>query len=165
MSAHVRLLICNTCGTIEELPDYKGPEDRDDVLNFLSSQHKFPDGNTHFGNLGRVETKHWESKDKREAIVSQIRDRAGHTGLDPTFYDAKNTLQEDAMTCWTRDHNRIPACSDYMSEAKRLSPGTTSARKEAGIKEPFRSTTFLCHFCPVHSLVTQAAHDKSGVRN
>lgn len=164
MSANVRLLVCNTCGTIEELPDYEGPEERDDVLNYLTSKHLFPDGNSHFGNLMKVETKHWEDKGKRDSIVAQIRDSANHTGFDQSFYDAKATLQDDAMTCWTRDHNRNPACPDYKSESKRLMPGTSAARREVGAPE-FRSTTFLCDFCPVKSMVQQAYFDKSGVRD
>lgn len=164
MSAHVRLLVCNTEGTIEELPDFEGPPEHDDVLNYMVSKHRFPSGDEHLGQLMKVETKHWESPDKRKAIVAQIRDSAGHTGLDQSFYDAKATLQEDAMTCWTRDHGRNPTCPDYKTDAKRLMPDTANERREVGAGK-FRSTTFLCDFCPVKSLVQTAYYDKSGARN
>jgi hypothetical protein len=164
VDTHVRLLVCNTEGTIEELPDYQGPPEHDDVLNFLSARHKFPSGEDHLGSVGRVETKHWENKQTRKAITTQILDKVGHTGLDPSFYDAKNTLREDAMTCWIRDHNRNPACSDYKTDAKRLTPGTAKDRKALGFA-PMRSDTFLCDFCPVKSMVQQAHYDKSGARD
>ena len=165
MTSHTRLLICNTCRTIEEMPDYEGPDDRDDVLIYLASKHRFPDGNEHFGRMGKVETKHWESESKRKQIIQQIRDSAGHTGLDQEFYDTKNNLQADAMTCWTRDHNRVKACPDYKSESKLLKPDTKDDRRRLGIKEEFRSTTYLCDFCPVKSMVQQAYFDKSGHRD
>lgn len=164
MSTHVRLLVCNTEKTIEELPDFDGPPERDDVLNYLVSRHRFESGDEHVGQLIRVETKHWESPGVRKQIVAQIKEGANHTGLDASFYDAKNTLQEDAMTCWTRDHNRVKACPDYKTDKKRLQPNTAADRKEIGAK-PFRSDTFLCDFCPVKSMVQQAYFDKSGDRN
>lgn len=163
MDTHVRLLICNTCKTTEELPDYQGPDEGDDVLNFLVTRHRYPDGTEHIGNLGRVEAKHWVDEGKRSSIINQVKNSANHTGLDQSFYDTKNTLQADAMTCWTRDHNRVKACPDYKTESKRLQPDTREERRQAGVK-PFRSTTFLCDFCPVKSMVQQAYFDKSGDR-
>lgn len=161
---HVRLLLCHTEKTIEEIPDYEGPSERDFTLQHVLQGHRFPSGEDHIGVMGRVEAKHWSNPTTRAAILAQIKESADYTGLDPSFYDVKNTLQEDAMTCWTRDHNRVKACPDYKTDAKRLMPDTSKERKEAGVGK-FRSTVFLCDYCPVHSLVQQAAFDRSGARN
>lgn len=166
MTAKVRLLVCLDEKTIEELPDYEGPAEKDDTLNWLISNRHTERGSglTHRGQLMDVEAKHWDNEKMRAQIIAQIREGAQFTGLDPSFYDAKNTLQEDAMTCWTRDHNRDPACSDYKSEKKLLKPDTKGDRADLGLSE-YRSTTYLCDFCPVKSLVQKAYYDKSGDRN
>jgi hypothetical protein len=38
----VRLLVCATCKTIEELPWYEGPQECDDTGNYRMSFHRFP---------------------------------------------------------------------------------------------------------------------------
>lgn len=155
----VRLLQCLTCKTLEEMPDYEGPSERDDILNFMVSRHKFPDGNEHFGHLHRVESKHWSNKSTRRAIENQIRESSGHTGFDTEFYATRNTLEEDALKCF-QEHNRNPGCGDYKSDRKRLQPETGTDRKNLGL-DKFQSNTFLCHFCPVHSLVMAAKQSKN----
>lgn len=164
MSTHVRLLVCNDEKTIEELPDFEGPPERDDVLNWAVSRHRTPAGTEHRGQMIRVEAKHWYDEKIKKQIIAQIREGANHTGLDQEFYDTKNTLQEDAMTCWTKKHNRIPVCPDYKTDKMRLQPDTKQLRKEIGVGE-FRSTTFLCDYCPVKSMVQKAYFDKSGARD
>lgn len=160
MDSHVRLLICNTCKTTEQLPDFVGPPEHDDTLTVLTSRHSFPDGTRHLGQLLRVESKHWESKSTRRAIENQIRESAGHTGFDTEYYATKNTFAEDAMACW-RQHNRTANCDDYRSHKKLLMPDTAADRKAEGVGK-YRSNTYLCNFCPVQSLVTTAARKKAG---
>jgi len=155
----VRLLLCNSCKTTEELPDYQGDPRQDDLLRILTDRHKYPDGNKHFGQLLRVDKKHWDNKSTRRAIENQIRESAGHTGLDTEFYDTKNTFQEDAMTCWKTKHNSNPACGDYKSEKMRLLPGTARERRDLGLA-PSTIKTYLCDFCPVKSMVQTAYFDK-----
>ena len=159
----VRLLICLTCKTTEELPDYEGPADHDDRLAYLTSQHRFPDGSEHFGQLMKVEKQHWDSPSTKRAIENRIREAAGHTGFDTEFYATKDTLAEDANKCWVA-HNRNPACSDYKSDKKRLSAGTDKERKKLGLPKA-RSTHFLCDHCPVKSVVQQAHFKKIGMYN
>jgi hypothetical protein len=161
MAERIRLLICNTCKTTEELPDYQGPPEHDVLLAALASRHVFPDGNKHLGHLADVEKQHWDSKATRRGIENQIRESAGHTGLDTEFYASKNTFQEDALKCW-QQHNRTPACGDYKSDKKKLVPDTAKDRKDLGLS-PSTVTNYLCQFCPVHSLVMQAKRDKAGL--
>lgn len=160
---HVRLLSCKTCGTAPELlPDFVGPAEYDDTLNYLVSKHRFPNGDPHIAHgLLRVERSAWDNPATQKEILRQIATSSGHTGLDVAFYAAKDTFLEDAMTCW-KQHNRNVFCPDYMSEGKRLVPDTTAERKEAGLGKA-KSTTSLCQFCPVHSMVMQAKRKKAGM--
>ena len=163
MAEMVRLLICLECKTTEQIPDYEGDHRHDYTLDYVIQPHTYPSGEKHRGQLMRVEKKHWDSPSTRTAIENQIRESAGHTGLDKEFYATKDTLHEDAMKCWAA-HNRNPGCSDYKSPKKRLSAGTDRERKKLGIA-PLRSTTFLCDFCPVKSMVQQRVFEKRGLYN
>lgn len=158
-----RLLICNVDKTVEVLPDYVGPPENDDTLNYALAGHKFPSGEPHRGQLADVEAKHWDSPSTQQHIRAQIAESAGHTGLNEEFYAVKATFGEDAMTCW-KQHNRNPVCPDYKSEKKLLQPPTVRDRKSEGLGK-FKSTTYLCDFCPVKSIVQQAHFAKTGQYN
>jgi hypothetical protein len=151
MSDHIRLLLCFEDKTLEQIEDYEGDPHNDWALRYVTDKHVYPSGEKHKGQLLRVEKKHWDSPSTREAIERQIRDSAGHTGLNQEFYDTKDTLGEDALACYTK-HLRNPACSDYRDESKRLSAGTDKERRSLGLA-PLRSNHFLCDHCPVHSMV------------
>ena len=164
MADKTRLLRCNQCRTIDALPWYEGPPDGDHLLAALiREKHTDPGGEPHIGVLMNVETQHWNSPSTREAILARIREVSGHTGLDPDFYEARDTFSEDALKCW-RSHHNNPACNEYKSDRKRLTPGTAQERREAGLPE-YRSPhdRYLCEFCPVHSLVLQAARHEAGL--
>jgi len=151
MSDHVRLLLCHEDKTLEQVDDYEGDPHNDWALKYVLEKHRYPSGDPHLGQMLRVEKKHWELESTRKAIEQQIRDSAGHTGLDQSFYDTKDTLGEDALKCFER-HSRNPGCNDYRNEDKRLSAGTDRERKSLGLA-PLRSNHFLCDHCPVHSMV------------
>lgn len=155
---YVRLLQCLTCRSLEQIPDYEGDPQRDDTLNYVVSRHRFPDGNEHRGHLHKVEAKHWLNKSTRRAIENQIRESSGHTGFETEFYSTRSTLEEDALSCFQK-HLRNPACPDYRSDQKRLQPDTKAERRDLGL-ENYRSNTFLCNYCPVHSLVMSRKYDK-----
>lgn len=170
--AKIRLLACQQCKTIEELPDFDGPPEYDVLLSHLLEKHKTPGGTPHIGQLFDVDKDKWENGDKntpaskvREDVARQISVRlsGGETGLGSPFYALHDTYKEDAMTCWKR-HQRIPGCNDYKSEKMRLTPGTNAERKELGL-DKYRSDrdVYLCQFCPVHSLVEQAQRAKAGL--
>jgi hypothetical protein len=167
----IRLLVCGFCKTIQELPDYNGPADRDEVLAYALHKHQAP-GHGNSGALMKVDKDKWEQDQIRDMIVKQIRDgmEKGNTGFSPETYNVMNTFRDDAMTCWVRDHNRNPACGDYKSDSKRLSLGPEHAaeRKAAGLDPRYdadnpNKTRYLCEWCPVHSLVQQAARTKMGL--
>ena len=165
MAEQVRLLQCNTCKSVEMLPDYEGDTRGDLLLETLTSRHVFPDGSRHFGNLFKLDKRFWDSESNRKEISAKIREESGHTGFDLSFYEAKATFQEDALTCWAQ-HNRNPYCNDYKSDKMEIKPDTKTDRKAAGIDKYHAGGTakrYLCEFCPVHSLVQQAARKKAGL--
>lgn len=156
MSDQIRLLLCLECKSLQPLPDYEGDPHNDWDLKYLIEKHEYASGDRHKGNLIRLPKNLWDDPKGREEITKQIKDGLIGGGLPDAFYDVKDTLNEDAMTCFSR-HGRNPACSDYRSDSKRLSAGTDKARKDLGLA-PLRSNRFLCDHCPVHSLVLSAAN-------
>ncbi len=160
--ASIRLLLCHACHSLEELPDYEGNPDHDDVLSTLVSRHiKKHKTQEYSGQLMKVASKDWDSPTIRAGIEKAIKESTGYTGLSPEYYVARNTLKDDAMTCWKK-HARTKDCGDYRSRKMLLQPGTKAERKAEGLPE-YRSTTYVCDACPVHTIVTTAARKKAGL--
>lgn len=159
--------MCHIDGAVHELPWYEGDPERDDTLNYRISQHKFPDGSAHFGNLFVYNAKDWSKSTVRQAILEEIAKqvRPGEgTGLGQTFYDVKSNFQQDAIECWKGfGRTTDPGHCDYRKDNKRLWPDTKQDRKELGLDPKDRPNTFLCDFCPVHSLVMQKQRAKAGL--
>lgn len=151
--AKIRLLRCDTCKTIEELPDFDGPPDYDVHLNYLLSQHRTPEGHPHVGRLIDVEKRAWDMPNLRQALTEQIMEGMS-SGLDvfgTNHYAVKDTFKEDAMLCF-RQHNRPKeGCPDFNSASKRLMPDTRAERKEAGLPVEGMPVIHLCSFCPVRT--------------
>jgi hypothetical protein len=153
----VRVLICHTDGAVMELPWYEGPTEHDDTLKYRIAEHRFPDGSAHIGNLFVYNKKDWAKSTYRDAILNEIAKqvRPGEgTGFGQNYYDVKDNFMADAIKCW-KGFNRTtdPSHCDYRKDNKRLYPDTKGLRKEAGMDPGDRPNTFLCDFCPVHSLV------------
>lgn len=165
MSDKIRLLICKTCPSVQELPFYEGPPQYDEWLNRYVADHP-----QHIGQLAVVKQSDWQQLEVREAILSEIRDKfklpGQGEGLGNTFYDLKSTFTDDAFQCW-RGFNRTtdPAHCDYRKDSKRLLSPTRLDRKEAGLDPSARPNTYLCDFCPVHSLVLEKQRKKQGLYN
>lgn len=170
----VRLLLCSVCKTIEVLDDYTGPPEQaerfDTVLNLVLEKHK--DGVEripHVGQMFRVKKASWDNPDAQDQIrrqmVAQL-DPNAETGLGAEAYAIRDNFKEDAMECWGR-HLRVPACPDYKSDDKLLTPNTQAERKEAGLakfdKHDPATQRYLCEYCPVHSLVMQIQKKKAGL--
>ena len=170
----IRLLACKNCKSIEPLDDYTGPPEMaerwDVILNVALERHK--DGverRPHIGQLFKVPKRAWESPEVQEQILKEMTARFDPnytTGLGDAAYAMRDNFREDAMKCWEQ-HMRTPNCSDYKSESKQLVPDTQAERKEAGVarfdKSNPNTQRFLCEYCPVHSLVQQAARKRAGL--
>jgi len=163
----VRILICHTDGAVMELPDYAGPPEHDDTLNYRISQHRFGDGTAHVGNLAKVKKSDWEKKTYRDAILDEVakatRPPGEGAGFGQTFYDVKANFQQDALDCWKKFNRPTdPSYCDYRKDNKRLYPDTKGDRKELGLDPKDRPNTFLCDFCPVQSIVMQKQRKAAG---
>lgn len=167
MAEKIRLLRCFTCKTLEEIPYYEGDPKRDFLLQAALRPHQPEHGPNHFGQLYDVEKEQWA----REEVKKQVLDRlkidvappGQGKGLGDEYYNLKNTFMDDAMSCW-QAHQRNPACSDYKSDAKKLTPSTVKERVEAGLpKYKSPQDRYLCEFCPVHQLVITAHRSRKGM--
>lgn len=166
MAEHVRLLVCHdervhtTARTIEEVPPFEGdPRDDVDLEYILATRHTYPSGTRHVGQLLIVDKQDWDNTEVRKQIIERIHEARGHTGFDKSFYDVKDNLNADAMTCWQR-HGRVRICGDYRDSSKKLDAGTEKARRDLGIA-PARLNRFLCDHCPVDSIVKSLANKEN----
>lgn len=168
MPGKIRLLICKTCGSVDELPVFEGPLEHDEWLNVKVQDHRTPSGEPHIGSLATVSTDEWSKPDVRDQIMKKIATEFAlpgqAAGLGQSFYDLKSTFLEDAMTCWKGfGRTTDPSHCAYRSDSKRLLPDTKADRKDAGLSVKDRPNTFLCDFCPVHSLVLQKRRADAGL--
>jgi hypothetical protein len=165
----LRLLLCKTCQSIDELPWFDGPPEYDDTLNSRLLEHRYPDGNPHFmpsmGGIATVNQNSWEDPSRRREIIAQLSKAQNSTelGLGDQLYHARDNFKEDALKCW-REHNRTTNCQDYRSPRKKLVPDSIDVRKELGLttRHSARPGTSLCAFCPYHSIVMQRANKERG---
>jgi hypothetical protein len=169
--ARIRLLVCNTCKSVEPLPFYEGPVEYDDTLNHRVSAHRFPDGSEHFGSLMKVSETSWENPTKQAEILKQLalqsKKPGQGEGLGDDMYECRSTYSEDAMSCWRFEHGRTSNCADYKSDKKRLVYQQTLAeRKAAGLEHRSKhvpTNTYLCDFCPYKSVVQQRVMKDKGI--
>jgi hypothetical protein len=163
---HVRILICHVCQSVEELPDFDGPVEHDQILEFKVAPHKLPSGTPHKGLLVRVPTKKWESQEFKDVFIDEIENMVAPgygDGIPGLQYDLKSNFKQDAMQCW-KEHRRPDkdhSCGDYQSKNKALYADTRAERKEAGLDLSLsaRPKHFLCDYCPYQSAVDQKKRD------
>ena len=158
----IRLLVCRTCKTAEEIPDFEGRPEDDVLLQISVERHQKP--TPHVGLLFKFPVKYWMRKDVKESIMKQIND--GSSGLDvfgTNFYETKSTFMEDAMKCYDIHLQPKGQCSDYKSERKVLKPGTEIDRKKEGLGESKAAKVYLCDFCPVKSYNMKRHNESKGL--
>jgi hypothetical protein len=165
----LRIFYCWNCKTFDELPDFQGRPEEDDLLAILVERHQsagVPHGCTPF----RIGVRLWSHPKMREQIIAKIRSgtNGGLDDIDPGYYATRSMFYDDAMTCYAA-HNRPQAgCDEYCSEKKRLLPQTAQLRKDVGLEDPGRSSAtkvYLCNFCPVQTHVTTHKNLKKGLYN
>jgi len=160
----IRLLVCRTCKTIEELPDYDGHPSNDLLLNLSVEKHQKPEA--HIGLLFKFPMKYWAVPKIKEEIVKQI--HGGSEGLDvfgTKFYETKMTFHDDAMSCWAVHLRPKDQCPDYKSDRKQLKPDTAKERRDAHMDAPGVTgpKVYLCDFCPVKMYNQKKAFSEKGL--
>ena len=163
----IRLLFCNNCKTIDELPDYEGRPEDDYLLQIMVEKHQSNDV-PHAGRLMKVPLALWVVPDIKDAIVKQIYEKLapGFNALMPGFYETKSQFAQDAMTCYNQHLRPKGGCPDYGSDKKLLLPDTAKDRKELGLaplKDSGAPKTYLCQFCPVHTFMVTQQRKKAGL--
>lgn len=164
MSDKIRILICKTCPSVQELPWYEGAPQHDEWLNRYVQEH----GSEHIGQLATVQISDWNNPQRKQGILQEVYTKFGMPGtgegMGSSYYDLKSTFLDDAYKCW-KGFNRTtdPGHCDYRKDSKRLLPDTRGDRKELGLDPKMRPNTYLCDFCPVHSLVMQKKRKKAGL--
>lgn len=159
MPDKIRLLICDTCNSIQEVPAYTGPSDNDYLLQYRVAEHQFDSGRFHKLEVGRVDKADWDKPEVKKQISKELAYAAnpgqGH-GLGESFYDVKSTYEEDAMSCFRSFHRPTdPSYCDFHKENKRLYPDTKYERKEEGLDPKMRPNIWLCDLCPLQSVIDQ----------
>jgi len=158
MKDPIRLLICSTCHSVEELPAYSGDPRGDTWLRMKEAEHLTLSGEKLHGDVrvGRIEQQDWiaHKQDILSKLASEMVKPGEGAGFGQQFYDTKDNFSVDAMKCWRVDHGRRLNCEDYMSSKKEIFPDTKADRRAEGITTR-RPSIFLCQFCPVHQYVQQ----------
>jgi hypothetical protein len=160
--AKIRLLRCDVCKTLEEIPDFDGPPEYDVILEVTLARHKTPEGHPHIGRLIDVPQRAWEIPGLRKTLLEQIQagGSKGAAEFDAEFYNVQNTFRDDAMACYSLHNKPKGACPDFNSERKQLKPDTKTARADAGIGTKGMPIIHLCSFCPVRSFYDQKANEE-----
>lgn len=157
-----RLLVCYDCFTIEKLPPYRGATDDqgryledDPPLEYLIESKHMTDGQEpHRGMLFLCDEDTWNSLNAQTEISKEVfKDQAANAQL-------RDSLTDDALSCY-RKHNRPKdGCIDWMDESKRL-PSPSKQKSANKGKHAMK----LCHFCPVtHGTVLPDIRTKLGLR-
>lgn len=164
----IRVLVDNISGKVIELDDFVGEPDDDWQLQdaVMRLQKYNPAEGVKIGGnditeaaqgdrfLCRVERHHWNNADTRKQILSQI--GKGHTGFAEDFYDVRNFLQEDALSCYAKHNRPKGGCIDWHDKSKEvasqlLTPEERDYALREGISLSQRKSRFLCDWCPVTS--------------
>jgi hypothetical protein len=158
MKNPIRLLICATCRSVEELPPYSGDPRGDTWLREKEKNHLLPSGNGFHGeyHIGRIEKDYWISHKKEilEKLAAEFTNPGDGIGLGNALYDAKDNYMTDAMKCWSVTHKRTTDCGDYRTDKMRILPDTKAERKAEGLTTR-RPNIFVCDLCPIQSIMEQ----------
>lgn len=155
-----RLLVCADCLSVEPLPDAPRGVDpkhiepgQDPLLDELLKRHRYPNGEAHFGNLVAVAEEDWKKEEVRDSILKEINDKANMgKGLGQDNYALRDTFVEDAAKCFAQHNRPQDGCIDWLSDSKKL--GRPTREGQVWAKENYKAPTpFLCHFCPIGSVV------------
>ena len=170
----MRLLHCNVCKTVEEIPDYTGSEDVDPLVEKVVMEHNRRDPMGHGGKDLKVLPMRLAVVDdleyamSRDEVMKRLLEEGKKAGFDPWVGEAMNTFSEDALKCYSQhrrpDYAAGKPCIDYMSAAKRI--GRPTAEGQQIIKDQpklGKTDPHLCDWCPYHSTVITEIRARKGM--
>jgi hypothetical protein len=153
----IRLWVCRDCKSIEELPPYDGPIDKDVLLEDTASRH-MTEWRTHECSLVKVPESYWNSPKIKEALTKQL-SQGGSKGLEEfeggeDYYGTRDTYREDALKCFSRHQRPKEGCIDWHNPDKRIGNPTSEGWKTG-------PRVYACDFCPVASWVAKKQQEQS----
>lgn len=166
----LRLLFCNACKTLEELPNYDGKDEVDPYVEQIVFKHNERDPMSHGGDhlkaspirIYVVLEKEWSTN--RAGVLKLINNENRKVGLDAEVSEAMNTYSEDALRCFSDHHRPQQGCIDYWDESKRIGRPTEEGRAARKSNPKLGETDpHLCQFCPVHTFVTTERRYAAGM--
>ena len=154
-----RLLVCNTCKTVDKLNDYATENDpqalHDHELIDACDTHKmkYPRaGDVHAAQLLNISDEELELIDEG-ALKQAVHDNK----LEEFIRNERENYKEDAMGCYNL-HNRPTygigygvGCTDYRDKKKAIGRTTGIPKDE---------WSYVCDFCPYHSYVEHYSNRK-----
>jgi len=169
----MRLVACNVCKTVEEVPDLGYDLEQGDVdplLEEIFLRHTQRDPMRHGGadlkyspwTVGYIEDEKWVTD--RDQVLKSFQEANRKVGFDPWVYEAINTYGEDALRCYNEHRRPKDGCIDWWSDSKRLGRPTETGRKvvkdryKLGERDPH-----LCMYCPVATHVQTEINFKRGL--
>lgn len=166
----MRLLYCNVCRSVDEVPDYEGPEKVDPLVEKVLMKHNLRDPMAHGGQstlpfrLAQCSTEDWMMH--REVVLKRLNEDITQCGFPAWMGESHNTFIEDAHQCWRK--HRWPKegqpCLDYWSESKRIGRPTEEGRR--ALKDNYKlgpQDPHLCQWCPYHTVVTTEKRHRRGM--
>lgn len=158
-----RLLVCNTCKTVDTLPDYASENDPE-----AKHDHHLRDAiDVHMRKFGGPPDRHkanlFTIADDELALIDSSRlQQAVHDGrLEAFLKEERENYKNDALRCYEL-HNRPTygvgygvGCRDYRTKERAI--GRTTGL-------PPEEWNYVCDFCPYHSYVEHAYYKKVGIR-
>lgn len=163
----VRLLVCTTCHSVDEVVDFQGDPGADLTLEMATRKHTFANGESHeFGKLYRMQVRLWSREDIKQDILKRVWANSGYTGMEPWVYSSVNTLKGDAYQCW-KSKLKPKRCADFHSDSKRLTPPTQEERGDVGApqyrtkKLAAGSVRYLCDYCVCRMQVEHEINSKN----
>jgi hypothetical protein len=163
----MRLLHCNVCHSIDEIPDYEGHEEVDPLVEKVVAEHNKRDPMAHGGAATLpMRLAHVDDMDyaySRDEVLARLREEGKAVGFEPWVGEAINTFQEDAMRCYRNHHRPKEGCIDWRDDSKRIGRPTSEGQK--AVKENYKigsSDPYLCDFCPVKSWVQTQVNFRKG---
>ena len=157
-----RLLICNTCKTVDKLPDYASENDPEAKYDFSLRDAIDRHMNKFGGPVERHKANLFSISDDELALIDESQwEQAVHDNrLEEFLKSERENLKEDALRCYQL-HNRPTYGIGYGVGCPNYRQKDRAIGRTAGL--PPEQWNYVCDFCPYHSYVEHARSKKRGL--
>lgn len=168
----MRLMYCDVCKTLDEIPNYDGAMEVDPLVEEVVMKHNKRDAKRHGWGEGKLKMRLVEVDDlqyaqNKDAVLKKLKEQGNAVGENWQWLgEAHNTFSDDAMACWNqhRQPKEGSPCIDYMSDAKRIGRPTEEGKEAVRANYKLGQTDpHLCQWCPYHSTVITNIRARKGM--